>query len=171
MLRRKVVVLGSPSVGKTSLVNRWVRGIFSEKYLHTIGVRIEKKCLVLEDGQEVTLLIWDLAGAQELKSYTVAYLRGAHGCLLVADGTRRSTFEDALRLLRQAEEELGKVPYVLVLNKQDQEETWEISVKDLDRLNELGVLVFKTSAKTGNGVDEAFRQLAQETLRDVKKTA
>jgi small GTP-binding protein len=174
MLKRKLVLLGSPGVGKTSLVNRWVRGIFSEKYLQTIGVRIEKKELELKNNLNATVMIWDLAGNRDLSSCAVAYLRGASGLLFVVDGTRKETFRDSLQLLQQSQRELENLPIAFALNKQDQEELWEVSDHEMNQLHALKVLMVKTSAKTGVGVDEVFRQLALRTLElelEIKKPA
>ena len=87
MIRKKVCMLGAYAVGKTSLVMRFVKNVFSERYRTTIGVRIHKKELEL-DGRPFGLLLWDLHGDDEFQEVRDSYLRGAAGFLLVADGTR-----------------------------------------------------------------------------------
>jgi small GTP-binding protein len=163
MLRKKLILLGAPQVGKTSLVARWVKGIFSEKYLSTIGVKIEKK-LIETDKQTLTLLIWDLMGNLEIVGSALSYIRGASAMLLVADGTRPITLEQALSLGKQAFSILGNIPCALVLNKADQNQSWEISPTQFATLEKGGWTVFETSALTGAGVDTAFMHLAQELL-------
>lgn len=96
MIQKKIVMLGSFAVGKTSLVARYVRSIFSEKYLTTIGVKVDKKEVALGDGlPTVLLLLWDIYGDDEFQAIRPSLLRGASGYFLVADGTRPSSLERA----------------------------------------------------------------------------
>ncbi|MGK4003083.1 Rab family GTPase [Sorangium sp. So ce1036] len=157
--KRKVCMLGATGVGKTSLVARFVRSIFSEAYRTTIGVTIEAR-RVRCDGQELDLILWDLSGEDEFQSVQMSYLRGSSGFLLVVDGTRRATVETALRLHDAAQAAAGAVPAVFVLNKADLMATWEIDEAAEAALRRAGLLVTRTSAKTGAGVEEAFSALA-----------
>src|SRR5262245_56687443 len=116
--RKKLALIGAPGVGKTSLVARWVRGIFSEKYLSTIGVKIDKKSVVV-NGEEISFQVWDLAGDIELKGTARAYIRGTDACLLVADGTRRDTLDAAVLLAAQVREQVGRIAFCLIVNKSD----------------------------------------------------
>ena len=96
-LQKKICMLGSYSVGKTSLVRRFVESIFTDVYHSTIGVKIDKK-VVRTGNEQVDLVIWDIHGEDILQKVQVSYLRGISGYLLVVDGTRRQTLEDALTL-------------------------------------------------------------------------
>jgi small GTP-binding protein len=158
-VKRKICMLGAFSVGKTSLVARFVKSMFSDKYLTTVGVKIDKK-EITADGKSVTLLIWDMAGEDDVQKANLTYLRGAAGYLLVADGTRRETLEVAGELHRRVETALGTLPFVVMLNKSDLAETWEAGEEDLSSLTAKGWRVVRTSAKTGEGVEEAFQALA-----------
>ena len=102
MIQKKLCMIGAFAVGKTSLVARFVKSIFSEKYLTTVGVKIDKKTLGVGD-QEVTLIVWDLAGEDEFLQVRMSYLRGSAGYFLVADGTRRATLDKAIELQQRAE--------------------------------------------------------------------
>lgn len=163
MIQKKVCMLGSFAVGKTSLVARFVRSIYSEKYHTTVGVKIDKK-QVQVDGQGVNLILWDLYGEDEFQKVHMSYLRGAAGYLLVIDGTRRETFDKALVLQQRAEEALGKIPFVVVLNKVDMKDSWEVDDRVVEELIQKGWHVIHGSAKTGLGVEEAFLTLAKEVL-------
>jgi small GTP-binding protein len=156
-------MLGAFAVGKTSLVSRFVHSVFSDKYLTTVGVKIDKKPVTV-DGRSVNLLIWDLAGEDELMKVRTSYLRGAAGYLLVADGTRSYTLETAFALRARVEDALGPLPYVILLNKADLEEEWELDAAATEGVAAGGHRVVRTSAKTGEGVEEAFRALAAEIL-------
>lgn len=95
MISRKICMLGAYAVGKTSLVRKFVHGVFSEKYLTTIGAKIDKKELVV-DGTELTLVLWDLAGEDGFEKVRLSYLRGSSGYLLVVDGTREASLQTAI---------------------------------------------------------------------------
>lgn len=163
MIQKKICMLGSFAVGKTSLVSRFVRSIYSEKYHTTVGVKIDKKQVQVDDKQ-VNLILWDLYGEDEFQKVHMSYLRGAAGYLLVIDGTRRETLEKALVLHQRTEEAVGKIPFVVVLNKSDLKEEWEIDDRLIETLIEKGWPVFHSSAKTGLGVEDAFMLLAQEII-------
>ncbi len=163
MMQKKICMLGSYAVGKTSLVAQYVHGIFSEEYLTTIGVKIDKKSVEVE-GERIDLLLWDLNGQDRFQDVSMSYLRGSAGYLLVADGTRKNTVEAALLLNERAQEALGQVPFLLLLNKNDLADEWEVDHRVVDDLRARGWTVLITSAKTGTRVDEAFHTLAQRLV-------
>jgi small GTP-binding protein len=163
MLQKKICMLGSFSVGKSSLMRRFVSTIFDDKYLTTIGVKIEKK-VVQAAGQDVSLVIWDIHGDDMYQRIPMNYLRGMMGYLLVIDGTRRQTLIDALSLAETVTKEIGRVPALLVLNKSDLADQWEIDDGQQAKLVKDGWIVLKTSAKTGEGVEKAYMQLAEAMI-------
>lgn len=163
MISKKVCMLGGFSVGKTSLVERYVNSLFSDKYLSTVGVKISKKTLSL-DGAEITLVLWDMEGKDVYTNVNLSYLRGAMGFFVVADGTRKETLEMAVSLRKSAMEISGGIPSCLLVNKADIREQWEITDAMLDPLAETGLTVLHTSAKTGEGVEEAFSILTKAML-------
>ena len=165
MIQKKICLLGGFGVGKTSLISRFVHSIFSDKYLTTVGVKIEKKSLVLNE-QELDLVIWDLYGEDDFQKVRLSYLRGASGYLLVADGTRRTTLDTAMALHEAADRTIGRVPFVLVLNKADLATEWELDDGAVVRLMQSGWRVLRTSAKTGIGVEEAFTTLGNAMLAE-----
>ena len=97
MIQKKVCMVGTSGVGKTSLVAKFVHSMFSDKYLTTVGVKIDKKTVTV-DGNEVMLMIWDLAGDDDYQRLQTSYLRGTSGYLLVADGTRHVTLDQAIEI-------------------------------------------------------------------------
>jgi len=159
MLQKKICMLGGFSVGKTSLVKRYVQSVFSETYLTTVGVKIDKKTVDLDD-RSVTLILWDVAGEDDISTVRMTYLRGCAGYVLVADGTRPSTLGVALSLRERVEADHGPLPFVLLLNKNDLQEQWAIGAGELDDLRQAGWSVRASSARTGEGVEDAFRELA-----------
>jgi hypothetical protein len=163
MIQKKVCMLGGFAVGKTSLVARFVSSIFSEKYLSTVGVKIDKK-VVTADGRETMLMIWDIYGQDDFQTVQSSQLRGMSGYLLVVDGTRRATLDAARLLHDKAREVAGDVPFVVVLNKADLASTWEIDDVAFFKLAEQGWRAVKASAKTGEGVEHAFDVLTRAML-------
>jgi small GTP-binding protein len=164
MLKHKVCMLGAFAVGKTSLVRRFTTEAFSEKYLTTVGVTIEKKPVAV-DGDEVSLLIWDIQGEDQISKVPMSYLRGASGYLLVVDGTRGQTLETAISLHDRARAELGDVPFVILLNKCDLRHEWQLEESAVSRLRSRGWRVIPTSARTGLGANEAFQTLATDIVK------
>lgn len=164
MLEKKICMLGTLAVGKTSLVRRFIEGIYSEDYHTSIGVKVDKK-LVREAGQaEVTLLLWDIYGEDRFQHVQPSYWRGMFGYLLVADGTRRNTLDEALALNQRVIDTGLKVPAVLLVNKADLADQWEIGDDRLAQLTQGGWEIMRTSAKTGENVDAAFSRLTLKML-------
>ena len=165
MTQKKICLLGSFAVGKSSLVRRFVESMFSELYRTTVGVRIHKKTVELGE-RPLNLIIWDLAGEDEFVVLRTEYLRGASGYILVADVTRRDTLDKAIDLHKRARTALGKVPFVLALNKTDRVDDWDIEEAALEELANEGWPIIRTSAKSGRGVEDTFNRMAQRVVRE-----
>jgi small GTP-binding protein len=167
MIQKKICMIGSFGVGKTSLVARYVKSIFSDKYHTTLGVKIDKKSLSV-DGEEVNLMLWDLAGEDALTQIKPMQIRGASGYILVADGCRMSTLDAAIDIRSRVEAELGSLPFTCVVNKVDLRDRWEVDDAALDRLRDVGWPYLLTSAKSGEGVEALFQSLAERMVREKK---
>lgn len=164
MIQKKVCMVGSFATGKTSLIARFVKSIYSEIYQTTVGVKIDKKT-VNTCGQDVNLMLWDIHGEDDFQKLRPSYLRGSSGYLLVVDGTRLSTLDKALVLQKKVEEIIGAVPFILILNKSDLVDEWEIDNTVLELLSQKKWTVIPGSAKTGLGVEEAFLRLAEQMVK------
>ncbi len=163
MIQKKICMIGAFAVGKTSLVERFVTSLFSEKYHTTIGVKIDKKLIHVRDC-DMSMILWDLYGEDEFQKIRASYLRGAAGYLLVADGTRAETLTKAVALQKFTEETLGKTPFALLINKCDLVNEREIDRNDLETCRQNGWRVIETSAKTGEAIEDAFLTLAADML-------
>jgi small GTP-binding protein len=163
MIQKKICMLGSFAVGKTSLVRRFVENMFSDKYLTTIGVKIEKKIIRFEK-EEVTLIVWDIAGENGYHHINSTYMRGMGGYLLVADKTRMSTLNTALEIQAKVQQVYPDIPYILLINKMDLTGQWDIEDSAIEKLKSEGRDIIMTSAKTGQNVEEAFQHLAIKVL-------
>ncbi len=161
VLQKKICVLGDFAVGKTSLVGRFVKNEFSEKYLTTVGVKMDTKLVPVNDTMKIKLIIWDIAGENAFKKISQTYLRGSAGFVLVIDGTRLSTVDAAVDIKQNILKLLGDIPFVVLINKVDLKEQWEIDDAQIARLNAEEKQVFFTSAKSGQQVEDAFIILSE----------
>jgi small GTP-binding protein len=109
-------------------------------------------------------MLWDLAGEDEFLQVRMSYVRGSSGYFLVADGTRRNTLDTMMSLQQRVEESIGQVPFIVLLNKVDLREQWEIDDAAINELIQKGWPVFLTSARTGAGVENAFLVLTKRML-------
>jgi small GTP-binding protein len=165
MIQKKICMLGSFAVGKTSLVGQFLTKGFSEKYHTTIGVKVDKKTVEVE-GNSVDLILWDIQGEDSSQQLYLSYLRGISGYLLVVDGTRRSTLATAINIQSTVSSLLGpRVPFVVLVNKLDLQAEWEVQESDLQELAQRSWYVAKTSAKTGEEVEQAFLRLATQVMQ------
>jgi small GTP-binding protein len=169
MIKLKLCMVGLFGVGKTSLVKRYVSSLFDERYQTTIGVKIDKKDVNV-NGVPVSLAIWDIAGEDDIAQARISHLRGASGYILVVDGLRRASLDKALDLHQRIRDLLGELPFVLVVNKVDRRDEWEIAPADLDALRDQGWLLTESSAKTGDGVESLFQTLAAKMLSRMAPT-
>ena len=162
-LQKKVCMLGAVGVGKTSLVRRFVESIFSERYQATVGVKIDRKTVTL-GATTINLMLWDLQGEAEHQASRLEYLRGSAGYLVVADATRADTLAAAESLAARAEALVPGAPWLLVINKVDLVAEAVIPPARLAELQQRGWSVLRTSARTGQGVEETFGELARRLL-------
>ncbi|MEZ6004429.1 MAG: Rab family GTPase [Planctomycetota bacterium] len=162
MIRKKVCLLGSYAVGKTSLVRRFVYSEFSDRYHTTVGVKVDKKELVV-NGHELHLVLWDLYGEDRWQEVRASYLRGAAGALVVVDATRLETLEVARGLSERLRAGDANAKVHLVLNKIDLEGEFAVPLDEW-RARLDWAPVHLASAKTGSGVEEAFAALGQDLL-------
>ncbi|MCB1800607.1 MAG: GTP-binding protein [Gammaproteobacteria bacterium] len=167
MKTRKICMIGDFAIGKTSLVGRFVRQAFGEQYLTTVGVKIDTRELSLPSGDELKLVLWDIAGKSALADIDTNYLRDASGYLLVADGTRGETLDSALTLHDTVRTRLGDVPFCLLLNKADLDAQWTVDRERLAALKAQSWPLRETSALSGDGVENAFIRLGQQLLHAV----
>ncbi len=161
MINKKICMLGAFSVGKTSLVEKFVHSIFTDSYLSTVGVKISKKNITV-DNQDVTLVLWDMEGQDLYADINMAFLRGAMGYFIVLDGLRKETCDFALELYEIARKRTGDLPCYFLLNKADLQAEWEITPAMIEELEAKGIKTLLTSARTGMGVEEAFTMLGKD---------
>lgn len=153
MQKKKVCMVGDFSVGKTSLTQKFVNNVFSDKYLTTIGVKIDTV-----EVANTKLIVWDVAGRDSLSPINASYLVGAAGVVLVCDGTRPNTVSGLLDIWQTVKARIGDVPVVVALNKADLD-GWLIDEDAHAAFAAQGWESFSTSAKDGRNVDAIFETL------------
>ncbi len=164
-VKKKICLLGEFSVGKTSLIRRFVEGRFDEKYLSTIGVSISRKSL-RRDGYGLDLIIWDLAGGEEFAGVNAAYLRGSAGGILVCDLSRPETLDVVRSSALLARAVNPQIALVLAANKCDLVSDRTAISPFLETLSgETAAPWLYTSAKSGEQVADLFESLASEIER------
>ncbi len=161
MISKKVILTGNFGVGKTSLFNRFVYDRFSDKYLTTIGVKVNKKVTHV-DGEEVSILLWDIAGEVSQDKVPVSYFLGAAGIIYVFDLTRPLTYENMDRDIEHLRQLLPDSVIKIVGNKEDLLGSEDEIQQILSGLNHECNLT--TSAKTGRNVEELFQELGKDLL-------
>lgn len=165
---KKVCILGDFSVGKTSLVRRFIEGIFSEKYLSTIGVKVDRKEVTVPykgEPAHLTMLVWDLAGSEKFTQARANYLRGAAGAILVCDLTRPATLEGLSGYITDLHQLSPTAKLLLAANKLDLVEAQQTTFPQVAATaNHFRLPFFLTSAKTGTAVELMFQHLGQMLL-------
>jgi small GTP-binding protein len=157
----KILIIGDPAVGKTSLLLRFVKGSFSGDTMNTVGSEEYLSKELTVDGQKTTLNIWDTAGQEKFRTITSSYYRGAEGVIIVFDLNRQETFDHVAKwheqIVRYASEE---VPVIVVGNKSDLEKVVDESVINSICKEKL-MHYYEASAANGNNVEQVFTHLAK----------
>jgi small GTP-binding protein len=164
VIQKKICLLGASSVGKTSLVKQFVEGIFNDKYLTSIGVKVDKKVVTVKQ-QEVQLMLWDLEGFDRYNVFQEKYLRGAAGYIIVVDQTRNTSLLEGMEIQSLALN-FNNVPTILAVNKSDLEANWHLDENIINEYKALFDRQLNTSAKTGCNVEEIFQAMAELTLKE-----
>ena len=167
-LKSKICLVGEKAVGKTSLIRRYVLDMFDDQYVTTIGTRVSKKeaRVFLPERDmlvDVDMQIWDIMGEKGFRELLKeAYFYGANGILAVADLTRRKTLDDLDDWIDGVEQVVGKVPILIAVNKSDLVSSAQYGEKDVEQVAKaFDCPYILTSAKSGERVEDAFRQMGQ----------
>jgi Ras-related protein Rab-11A len=166
----KLVLIGDSGVGKSNLLSRFTRNEFNLESKSTIGVEFATKSLKI-DGKVIKAQIWDTAGQERYRAITSAYYRGAVGALLVYDVTRRSTFENVVRWLKELRDHTDpNLVVMLIGNKSDLRHLVAVSTEDGKSFAERESLYFmETSALEATNVESAFTEALTQIYRIVSK--
>ncbi|MBD3230382.1 MAG: GTP-binding protein [Candidatus Lokiarchaeota archaeon] len=164
VVRYKMVIFGNVKVGKTSLLERYVNDRFQDSYISTLGYNVYEKRISYKDS-EISLMIYDIGGQEKFREVRKKYAEGANTAFIVYDITNLESFENIVNWRNDLEQFSGDIPFVLIGNKVDLENSRKVSKeKGLELSKEINALDFiETSAKTGESVQKAFEECAIKT--------
>ncbi|CAI8598218.1 unnamed protein product [Vicia faba] len=175
LAKYKLVFLGDQSVGKTSIITRFMYDKFDNTYQATIGIDFLSKTMYLED-RTVRLQLWDTAGQERFRSLIPSYIRDSSVAVIVYDVANRQSFLNTSKWVEEVRTERGSdVVIVLVGNKTDLVEKRQVSIEEGDaKSRESGIMFIETSAKAGFNIKPLFRKIASalpgmETLSSTKQ--
>jgi small GTP-binding protein len=171
-IKRKIVMVGDPAVGKTSLIKKFVLDVFSDQYLTTLGTKITSKKVTYPDNEtdrefELTLMIWDIMGQKEYKLIHETAYQGSKGAILVCDLTRKESLHNLVNWITMLFNVTKALPIVIVANKNDLGDQIQFGDAELTEIAlPYHAKFFKTSAKTGENVEKIFTELGAMMLRE-----
>lgn len=165
--RFKMILFGKESVGKTSLVDRYVKNKFETDYISTLGYNVFEKVIEF-DNKSITLMIYDIGGQEKFRDLRRRYAEGADTAFIVYDITNRESFDMLLDWKKDLVEFTEDVAFIIIGNKNDLKDMSKVSSEEGEKISsKLGALGFlETSAKSGKGVNEAFEQLVIKTINN-----
>jgi small GTP-binding protein len=168
----KIIILGDPAVGKTSLIKRYTEGVFSESYSKTIGCDFLVKTLEFDFGNLI-MNIWDIAGDSRFEHLLPIYLKDADACIFVFDISNTLSLIHIENWKKKLYETLSdnnrneNIPYIIIGNKSDLKaeisKKKRITEKEINRIlpKEKKEDFFYGSAKTGENVEKAFYEIGK----------
>ena len=164
----KLLLLGQSSVGKTSIILRYIENSFEESNISTCG--IDLKCKYVQcDDKKIRLDLWDTAGQERFPSLMKNYFRAAHGFVLVYDITNKESFDKLqgwIKDIKETIEDVNSFKFAVIGNKKDCEKDRQVDYQILKEFAETNNFVFsETSAKTGEGIDKLFDDFVYELLK------
>jgi small GTP-binding protein len=169
-IETKIVILGHTGVGKTSMVNKYVRGTFTGTTTATIGAAFMKKDVIL-NGYRIVLQIWDTAGQERFRSMAPMYYRGAHAAILVFDVTSQETLDKVGGWVEELQDNAGEdIILVMAANKCDllqSGSSGSVSMKEAtEYAKSIGAALFETSAVSGKGIEALFAHVSQNLIKN-----
>ncbi|XP_057371661.1 ras-related protein Rab-23-like [Daphnia carinata] len=160
----KVVIVGNGAVGKSSMIQRFCKGVFTRDYKKTIGVDFLERIIEV-NCEEVRLMLWDTAGQEEFDAITKAYYRGAQAAVLAFSTVDRVSFDAIRSWKKKVEDECGEIPMVIVQNKIDLVDQAVVDAEEVEMLaRELHCRLYRTSVKEDLNVSQVFQYLAEKYL-------
>jgi small GTP-binding protein len=170
-IKVKICLVGDASVGKTSLIRRYVLDVFDDEYITTLGTKVSKKRVIIKHGDrkfEMVLSIWDILGQENFKNIQTMAFKGSKGTLLVCDITRKNTLKNLNNWFTRVKDVAGEVPSIILANKSDLKDQYDFKEEDLkDFATGLNIPYYLTSAKNGENVIKTFFQIGEMITRKI----
>ena len=165
----KIVIIGDTYVGKTNILSRYISNEFDPNSNSTIGVELTTKTYNF-DNNDVKVQIWDTAGQEKYRSITSSYYKGAQGCLLVYDITKKKSFDNIDKWYSELKSNSDEKIYTMLLgNKSDLGENREVSIEEAEKkAKNFNIAFMETSAYNGNNINKAFNELINNVYQNNK---
>ena len=163
----KILILGDTTVGKTSILVRYIDNKFEKDSLATLGVDVKYKYVTL-DNKKIRMNIWDTAGQDRFRNIAKNYFKGANAVIFVFDVNNKNTLDKIKFWIDNVKENSSEdLIEVIVGNKIDIEGKHEVTKEEMESLGEkTGMETFETSAKTGEGINEVFTYLVNQLIQN-----
>ena len=164
----QLLIIGDSCVGKTSLLTRYTTGTFKEEYIATVGIDYYTKNETIND-KIISIKLWDTVGQERYKALTQNFFKNAEGVMVVYDITKVESFDNLKFWINSIKQNMENkniiIPVIIIGNKVDMEDLREISNENAENFaKENNYKYFETSAKTGEGIDNAVRELVNQVL-------
>ena len=162
----KIITLGECSVGKSSLIIKYVNDTFSSNYISTLGLDFRQKKIELEDGKEINLRLFDTAGQERYKSISANFIKKANGILLIYDITNKASFNSISKWMESIEEiSPANTIVIIVGNKIDLETERQVTREEgVRKAKEYDIPFYETSCKSGININQVFTRITKEIL-------
>ena len=165
----KLILLGDISVGKSSILGRYIDNSFTENYQCTLQVETKSKVIDIDLNTSVKMNIWDTVGQEKYRNLTRQYFRNCHGAIIVFDLTRKDSFDGVQKWIDELEEFGSNIPILIVGNKSDLINEREVNEDVIENFVKNKYLYYDVSAKNGSNVSLAFDKIRKEIIEDIKR--
>ena len=164
----ELILLGDISVGKSSILGRYIDNSFTENYQCTLQVETKSKVIDIDLNTSVKMNIWDTVGQEKYRNLTRQYFRNCHGAIIVFDLTRKDSFDGVQKWIEELEDYSSNIPILIVGNKSDLINEREVNEDVIENFVKNKYLYYDVSAKNGSNVSLAFDKIRSEIIEDIK---
>ena len=165
----KLILLGDISVGKSSILGRYIDNSFTEDYQCTLQVETKSKVIDIDLNTSVKMNIWDTVGQEKFRHLTKQYFRNCHGAIIVFDLTRKDSFDGVQKWIDELNDFNSNIPILIVGNKSDLINEREVNEDVIENFVKNKYLYYDVSAKNGSNVSLAFDKIRSEIIEDLKR--
>jgi Ras-related protein Rab-11A len=165
----KLILLGDISVGKSSILGRYIDNSFTEDYQCTLQVETKSKIIDIDLNTSVKMNIWDTVGQEKFRHLTKQYFRNCHGAIIVFDLTRKDSFDGVQKWIDELNDFNSNIPILIVGNKSDLIKEREVNEDAIENFVRNKYLYYDVSAKNGSNVSLAFDKIRKEIIEDIKR--
>jgi Ras-related protein Rab-11A len=165
----KLILLGDISVGKSSILGRYIDNSFTEDYQCTLQVETKSKIIDIDLNTSVKMNIWDTVGQEKYRNLTRQYFRNCQGAIIVFDLTRKDSFDGVQKWIDELKDFSSNIPILIAGNKSDLINEREVNEDVIENFVKNKYMYYDVSAKNGSNVSLAFDKIRTEIIEDIKR--